>query len=84
MTVEPPGELDRHLFNEGRHRRLWELLGGHLQPSGGATFAVWAPNAHRVRVVGDWSDWATDTGSEERRVGKECPSLCRSRWSPYH
>jgi 1,4-alpha-glucan branching enzyme len=51
------------LFNEGSHRRLWELLGGHLVDGGGATFAVWAPNAHRVRVVGDWSDWATDTAS---------------------
>jgi 1,4-alpha-glucan branching enzyme len=61
---QPPGELDRHLFSQGRHRRLWELLGGHpLDGGGGSTFAVWAPNAHRVRVVGDWSGWSTDTAS---------------------
>jgi 1,4-alpha-glucan branching enzyme len=53
----PPGELDLHLFNEGRHRRLWELLGGHPSPGGGASFAVWAPNARQVRVRGDWSGW---------------------------
>ena len=59
-----PGELDRHLFNEGRHRRLWELLGGHPCDDGdGATFAVWAPNARRVRVLGDWSSWGTDTSA---------------------
>ena len=51
--VAPPGEVDRYLFSEGRHRRLWELLGGHpVGRSGGAWFAVWAPNARRVRVGG--------------------------------
>ncbi len=55
-----PGELDVYLFNEGRHHRLWELLGGHPIAGGGATFAVWAPNARRVRVVGDWEYWSTD------------------------
>ena len=44
-----------------------------------------------LSVSGDKFDLAEDdphdpttTRSEERRVGKECPSLCRSRWSPYH
>ena len=55
-----PGELDLHLFGEGTHRRLWELLGAHLSPTGGASFAVWAPNAHDVRVLGDWSHWSAD------------------------
>jgi 1,4-alpha-glucan branching enzyme len=50
------GELDRHLFSEGRHRRLWEILGAHLDDDG-ATFAVWAPNARRVTVVGDFNKW---------------------------
>ncbi len=59
-SPSPPGDVDVHLFNEGRHLRLWELLGGHLLPGGGATFAVWAPNARRVRVVGDWEYWSTD------------------------
>ncbi len=57
--ANPPGELDLHLFGEGTHRRLWELLGAHLLPSGGASFAVWAPNARRVRVLGDWDGWST-------------------------
>ncbi len=61
--VAPPGEVDRYLFSEGRHRRLWELLGGHPSEDGGAWFAVWAPNARRVRVVGDWSHWGTDAAS---------------------
>ena len=57
-TPTPPGEIDLYLFNEGRHRRLWELLGGHLLPGSGATFAVWAPNARRIRVRGDWQHWS--------------------------
>ena len=33
----------------------------------------------------EWSAWYSgDPRSEERRVGKECPTMCRSRWSPYH
>jgi 1,4-alpha-glucan branching enzyme len=50
------GELDRYLFSEGRHRRLWDMLGSHLDDDG-ATFAVWAPNARRVTVVGDFNSW---------------------------
>ncbi len=50
------GELDLHLFAEGTHRRLWELLGP--QSVGSATrFSVWAPNARAVGIVGDWNDW---------------------------
>src|SRR6478735_2733769 len=52
------GEVDLHLFNEGTHRRLWEVLGAHEQPeAAGVRFAVWAPNAGAVSVVGDWNDW---------------------------
>ncbi|HTW10831.1 MAG TPA: 1,4-alpha-glucan branching protein GlgB [Acidimicrobiales bacterium] len=54
------GDLDLHLFNEGRHRRLWEVLGAHTrahQGVAGTAFAVWAPNAKAVRVVGDWNFW---------------------------
>ncbi len=52
------GPLDLHLVGEGRHRRLWEKLGAHhqLEPRG-VSFALWAPNARRVSVVGDWNDW---------------------------
>src|SRR5882762_3331630 len=47
---------DLHLFNEGSHLRLYEHLGSHLKP-GGTQFAVWAPNAKTVNVVGDWNGW---------------------------
>ncbi|HVC24163.1 MAG TPA: 1,4-alpha-glucan branching protein GlgB [Acidimicrobiales bacterium] len=53
------GELDRYLFNEGRHHRLYECLGGHLLDgaTGAARFAVWAPNATSVSVVHDGNGW---------------------------
>ncbi len=58
------GEVDLHLISEGRHERLWEVLGAHTRiydgPSGpvrGTSFAVWAPNARGVRVVGDFNFW---------------------------
>ena len=54
------GELDRHLFGEGTHRRLWTMLGAHprtMDGDEGTAFAVWAPNAERVSVVGDWCNW---------------------------
>jgi len=48
---------DVYLFNEGTHRRLAEHLGAH--PSGeGTTFAVWAPAASAVGVIGDWNGWS--------------------------
>ena len=49
-------DLDLHLFGEGNHRRLWTFLGAHPLDEG-VRFAVWAPNARRVSVVGDWNDW---------------------------
>ena len=54
------GDMDLHLFNEGTHRRLWSMLGAHLRTvegDEGAAFVVWAPNAERVSVVGDWCNW---------------------------
>jgi 1,4-alpha-glucan branching enzyme len=54
------GELDQHLIGEGRHERLWERLGAHprvLDGVAGTAFAVWAPNARAVRVVGDFNRW---------------------------
>jgi len=54
------GELDLHLIGEGTHERLWEVLGAHPREHQGVTgvaFAVWAPNARSVRVVGDFDRW---------------------------
>ena len=66
------GDMDTYLFGEGRHEKLWETLGAHVlrydDPMGGAdgtpgeqvvgtAFSVWAPNAHAVRVVGNFNAW---------------------------
>ncbi len=58
----PPvlGEMDVHLIAEGNHRRLYERLGAHpitLEGVEGVAFAVWAPNARRVSVIGDFNGW---------------------------
>ncbi|HYP81994.1 1,4-alpha-glucan branching protein GlgB [Variovorax sp.] len=52
------GETDAYLLREGTHARLYRQLGCHLAPEGeGADFAVWAPNAEAVNVIGDWNAW---------------------------
>ncbi|HKW45911.1 MAG TPA: 1,4-alpha-glucan branching protein GlgB [Gemmatimonadaceae bacterium] len=54
------GDVDLHLFGEGTHRRLWEKLGAHIRTMDGVegtSFAVWAPNARRVSIVGDFCGW---------------------------
>ncbi|MEO6259740.1 MAG: hypothetical protein ABIP63_05290, partial [Thermoanaerobaculia bacterium] len=54
-------DWDYHLFNEGSHQRLWEKLGAHSMESAGVQgtmFGVWAPNAARVSVIGDWNGWS--------------------------
>ncbi|HEY8372908.1 MAG TPA: 1,4-alpha-glucan branching protein GlgB [Pseudonocardiaceae bacterium] len=58
------GDLDLYLIGEGRHERLWEVLGAHersyetpLGTVSGTSFAVWAPNAQGVRVCGDFDHW---------------------------
>jgi 1,4-alpha-glucan branching enzyme len=54
------GELDLHLVMEGRHEELYERLGAHVREIDGVTgtaFAVWAPNARSVSVVGDFNSW---------------------------
>ena len=66
MTTErrapPPalGDIDLYLLGEGKHRRLFEKLGAHRMTHNGAdgiSFAVWAPAAREVRVVGDFNSW---------------------------
>jgi 1,4-alpha-glucan branching enzyme len=54
------GEVDLHLIGEGSHRALWEALGAHHrihQGVSGTAFAVWAPTARSVRVVGSFNGW---------------------------
>jgi 1,4-alpha-glucan branching enzyme len=54
------GELDEHLIAEGAHLDLWKVLGAHVMEHEGVAgthFAVWAPNARRVSVVGDFNGW---------------------------
>ncbi len=58
----PPvlGELDLHLFAEGTHLRSFEKLGAHvmtLEGADGVHFSVWAPNAERVSIVGEFNGW---------------------------
>ncbi|GAA1136569.1 1,4-alpha-glucan branching protein GlgB [Ornithinicoccus hortensis] len=67
------GQMDRHLFSEGRHEQLWEVLGAHIQvydgPLGqvwGTSFAVWAPHARGVHVVGDFNQW--DNSAHPMRI----------------
>ncbi|GAA4945053.1 1,4-alpha-glucan branching enzyme [Yinghuangia aomiensis] len=70
------GELDLHLISEGRHEELWTVLGAHVRayetPGGavtGTAFAVWAPNAQGVRLVGDFNYW-DGTGFPMRSLGR--------------
>ena len=54
------GELDLHLIGEGRHEHLWQRLGAHVRlvdGIAGVAFAVWAPSARAVSVIGDFNLW---------------------------
>jgi 1,4-alpha-glucan branching enzyme len=67
FTIEDPyrftptiGDLDLHLIGEGRHEELYEKLGSHvIEHEGvrGTAFAVWAPSARAVSVIGDFNSW---------------------------
>ena len=62
---------DLYLFNEGTHLGLADKLGAHLAVSDGTEgtiFAVWAPNAEAVSVVGDFNDWRPSRHSLRRRA----------------
>ncbi|MDX6529753.1 MAG: 1,4-alpha-glucan branching enzyme [Blastocatellia bacterium] len=65
------GELDLHLFGEGKHERIYEKLGARVSTHegiSGVTFAVWAPNAKSVSVVGNFNEW-NGTKHRMRRLG---------------
>ena len=56
------GEIDLHLFNEGRHEKLWDALGAHVRRDTkgnliGTAFSVWAPNASAVSLIHDNNYW---------------------------
>src|SRR3954468_1972650 len=72
VTVQAPpttlfSDWDLHLFNEGTHLRLWEKLGAHIM-AGGGMFAVWAPNADRVSVIGDFNGGSHDAHPLQARA----------------
>jgi len=65
------GAMDDYLLVEGEHRRLYERLGAHLithQGIEGVHFAVWAPHASRVSVVGDFNSWDGRRAAMRKRV----------------
>ncbi len=76
------GEVDLHLFAEGTDKRLYDKFGAHLREVGspapgsgggvgdrGVYFAVWAPNAQRVSVVGDFNGWDGRVNPMRKLVG---------------
>ncbi len=66
------GDLDLHLFGEGRHWHAYRLLGAHpvnIEGTPGVRFAVWAPAAVRVSVVGEFNDWDGRTHPMRSRGG---------------
>ena len=86
------GEVDLHLFSEGRHERLWEIIGAHPRSFStadgvveGVSFAVWAPNAKGVSLIGEFNHW----DGNEARCGCSGPPACGScsgpvsRWAGY-
>jgi 1,4-alpha-glucan branching enzyme len=67
------GELDIHLLTEGTHLRTFERLGSHVRTFDGVdgvAFAVWAPNARKVSVIGDFNNW--DGRRHPMRMRHEC------------
>jgi 1,4-alpha-glucan branching enzyme len=62
---------DLFLFNQGTHYRLYDKLGAHVV-EGGTYFAVWAPNARAVSVIGDWNGWRA---GRDRLVPRETSGI---------
>ena len=60
LTEQLISDFDLYLFGEGKHERIYDKLGAHPRSFDGASgshFAVWAPNAERVSVVGPFNEW---------------------------
>ena len=84
---------DIHLFKEGRHFQLYEKLGSHpvqLNGEEGTHFAVWAPNAKQVHVIGDFNQWRNDSHPLKLRSDGSgiwegfIPGLARGALYKYH
>ena len=64
------GELDQYLFGQGNHYEIYEKMGAHkvtVDGVSGVYFAVWAPHARRVAVVGDFNGWDFEANYMERQ-----------------
>lgn len=64
------GELDHYLFGQGNHYEIYKKLGAHKvvnDKTEGVYFAVWAPNAKNVSVVGEFNDWNLERDRMERQ-----------------
>ncbi|MCI0616938.1 1,4-alpha-glucan branching protein GlgB, partial [bacterium] len=64
------GEIDHHLLAEGKHYRSYEKMGAHLTKidgKNGTHFAVWAPNAREIFVIGEWNEWEPGINSMVQR-----------------
>ena len=63
------GEQDQYFFGQATHYDIYKKLGAHLTTVGekkGVYFAVWAPNAARVSVVGEFNEWEPDVNPMEK------------------
>jgi 1,4-alpha-glucan branching enzyme len=71
MSATDLTDFDLHLFGEGNHHHIHRKLGAHLRERDGVRgtrFAVWAPNARRVSVVGDFNHWNGRSHVMQRRA----------------
>ena len=62
-TITRFTDFDIHLFKQGKHFKLYEKLGSHVMEVEGVTgtyFAVWAPNASHISVIGNFNGWNRD------------------------
>ena len=69
MAPKTPTNYDRYLFHRGQHYKAYEFMGAHpgeLDGKQGTRFTVWAPNAEKVYVTGDFNSWSEKANSLER------------------
>ena len=62
-------QLDQYLFGQGTHYEIYKKLGAHptsVKRKKGVYFAVWAPNAKSVSVVGEFNDWDTEANPMQK------------------